>query len=141
MDDELEKIDILRKRFNVGYREAREALQQAGGDVVEALLYLEEKSKGPVGEILDRVPQMWDQIKDAWQRAQGTRFRIKDGERTVLEVPAPMGALGVLGALASSELAALAAAGAVAAVAGKYTIEMETPDADERGEPAAGNDE
>ncbi|MDA8334531.1 MAG: DUF4342 domain-containing protein [Peptococcaceae bacterium] len=128
MSEELEKIDILRRRFNVGYREAREALERADGDLVGALLLLEEQAKGPVGEILDRAPEMWGQVKDAWQRAQGTRIRVKDGERTVFEVPAPMGALGVLGALASSELAVLAAVGAVTAMAKKYTIEVETPD-------------
>ena len=130
MSEDLEKLDILRKRFNVSYREAKEVLESAGGDLVEALLLLEEQSNGPVGEIGERASELWGQVKDAWQRAQGTRLRIKDGERTILEVPAPMGALGVLGALASSELAVLAAVGAVTAMAKKYTIEVETPAAD-----------
>ncbi|HUW65501.1 MAG TPA: DUF4342 domain-containing protein [Spirochaetia bacterium] len=128
MSEELEKIDILRKRFNVGYREAREALESAGGDLVEALLLLEERSTGPVGELGERAAEMWGQVKDVWQRAQGTRLRVKDGERTVLEVPATMGALGILGALASSELAVLGALGAVAGMAKKFTFEVETPD-------------
>jgi len=127
VSEELEKIDILRRRFNVGYREAKEALDQAGGDVVGALLLLEEKPKGPAGELGERAAGMWGQVKDVWQRAQGIRIRVKDGDRTVFEVPAPMGALGVLGAMASSELAVLGALGAVAAMAKKYTIEVETP--------------
>lgn len=128
MSEELEKIDILRKRFNVGYREAKEAIESAGGDLVQALLLLEDRSRGPVGEIGERASEMWGQVKDVWERAQGTRLRIKDGERTVFEVPATMGALGVLGALASSELAVLGALGAVAGMAKKFTFEMETPD-------------
>lgn len=127
MSDELEKIDILRKRFNVGYREAKEALESAGNDLVGALLILEEKSSGSVNDLSERASGMWGQVKDVWQMASQTRLRVKDGERTVIEVPATMGALGILGALASSELAVLGALGAVAGMAGKYTIEVETP--------------
>ena len=36
----LEKIDAIRERMDVGYKEAREALEQAGGDLVEALVLI-----------------------------------------------------------------------------------------------------
>lgn len=38
----LEKLDAIRNRLNVSYAEARKALVQARGDVVEAVLRLEE---------------------------------------------------------------------------------------------------
>lgn len=41
----LEQIDLLRKRANVGYKEAKEALERADGDIVEALAYLDEQGK------------------------------------------------------------------------------------------------
>lgn len=41
----LEQIDILRKRANVNYKEAKEALEKFDGDMVEALAYLEEEEK------------------------------------------------------------------------------------------------
>lgn len=37
----LEQIDLLIRRTNVSYAEAKNALEQCNGDVVEALLYLE----------------------------------------------------------------------------------------------------
>lgn len=37
----LEQIDLLMRRTNVTYTEAKNALEQCNGDVVEALLYLE----------------------------------------------------------------------------------------------------
>lgn len=37
----LEQIDLLMRRTNVTYAEAKNALEQCNGDVVEALLYLE----------------------------------------------------------------------------------------------------
>ena len=41
----LEAIDQLRMRANISYREAKELLEETGGDLIEALVYLEENSK------------------------------------------------------------------------------------------------
>ena len=41
----MEQIDIVKTRANVGYKEAKEILEKFDGDVVEAILYLEEQSK------------------------------------------------------------------------------------------------
>ena len=43
MDEILEKINALRRRTRSSYREAKEALDACGGDVVNALIQLEEK--------------------------------------------------------------------------------------------------
>ena len=43
MNITLESIDELRVRANVGYKEAKEALIQTEGNMVEALIYIEEK--------------------------------------------------------------------------------------------------
>ncbi|GKT27164.1 DUF4342 domain-containing protein, partial [Aduncisulcus paluster] len=45
MSINLEKIDLLKERANVGYKEAKEALEQCDGDLVEALIWLEENEK------------------------------------------------------------------------------------------------
>ena len=44
MDITLDKIDIIRDRTGVSYKEAREALTQADGNVVDALISIEESS-------------------------------------------------------------------------------------------------
>ncbi|WP_369702635.1 UBA domain-containing protein [Clostridium moutaii] len=41
----IEQIDSLRKRANVNYKKAKEELEKCNGDLVEALLYLEEQNK------------------------------------------------------------------------------------------------
>jgi hypothetical protein len=48
---ELEKADKLREKANVSYTEAKEALANTGGDLLDALIYLEKqgKSVSPVG--------------------------------------------------------------------------------------------
>ena len=41
----LELIDELRKRANVSYEDAKDALEKCNGDIVEALIYLEKQNK------------------------------------------------------------------------------------------------
>jgi len=40
---ELEKAEKLREKANVSYAEAKEALDRSGGDLLDALIYLEKK--------------------------------------------------------------------------------------------------
>lgn len=137
MNSELEKIDLIRARLGVGYKEAKEALDAAGGDVVQALIRLEDEKKNFTEKLQDRGQELLEQLKEIFQRGQETRIKIKQGERTVVELPAPVGALGLLGTLASSQLAVLGALGAVTAMARNYTLEIERPGREEdRGEPA-----
>jgi hypothetical protein len=114
----LEKIDVLRARLGVSYREAREALEAAGGDVVEALVLLEERRRRT------RAVELAEGLRELLRRACRTRLRIKKGEQTVLEVPGLWGALAGLGMLASSELALLGAAATVVGMANRYTLEL-----------------
>lgn len=45
MSTTLNQIDELRKRASVGYSEAKEALEKTNGDMLEALIYLEQNNK------------------------------------------------------------------------------------------------
>ncbi len=129
MTSELEKIDLIRTRLNVGYKEAREALEAAGGDVVQALIDLEEK-KNTGGRFQAKGQEIVEQIKELVNKGQEYKIKVKQGEKTVFEVPASVGALGLLGVLASSEIALIGALGTATAMAKKYTLEFER-----RGEP------
>lgn len=44
---DLEKVEKLREKANVSYDEAREALEAANGDLLDALIALEKKGKVP----------------------------------------------------------------------------------------------
>jgi len=46
--DELEKVEKLREKANVTYTEAKEALDNAGGDLLDALIYLEKRGRATV---------------------------------------------------------------------------------------------
>jgi len=41
----IEQIDELRKRLDVTYEEAKEALEACNGDMLEAIIYLEKTTK------------------------------------------------------------------------------------------------
>jgi hypothetical protein len=45
MSTKLEMIEMLRKRINVSFEEANEALERCNGDVLAALIYLEKNQK------------------------------------------------------------------------------------------------
>ena len=125
MTSELDKIDILRDRLGIGYREAKEALDAAGGDVVQALINLEMKEQNFGESFQNKGQEVFGQLKGFLHKGRDYRIKVKQGDRVVFEVPASLGALGILGALASSEIALVGALGATAAMAKKYTLELE----------------
>lgn len=43
--DQLEKVEKIREKTGVTYEEAKAALDAAGGDVLDALVYLESQGK------------------------------------------------------------------------------------------------
>ena len=45
---ELEKVEKLREKADVSFAEAKEALDQANGDILDALIYLEQQGKSTV---------------------------------------------------------------------------------------------
>ncbi|NLW08158.1 MAG: DUF4342 domain-containing protein [Clostridia bacterium] len=126
---ELEKIDELRKRLNLSYREAREALQQANGDLLEALIQKETANKKDVQSELEKWSStLVEKVRTILHQGNVTRIKIKKEGKTVAELPATVGALGIVGVLLSAELAILAGIGTVAALFNRYTLEIERPD-------------
>ncbi|MDI3298332.1 MAG: DUF4342 domain-containing protein [Bacillota bacterium] len=119
----LRRIDLLRERTGISYRRAREVLEAAGGDVIEALVELErseplwrERVRQAAGELADRLRQVVRQ-------GNATHVRLRQGERTLLSLPVTAGALGAL--IWPVAAGYLAAAGILAEAAGLVEIEIE----------------
>jgi hypothetical protein len=91
-DQQLEKVDLIRERMDVSYREAKDALDRAGGDLVAALIVLEEEREGE-GEG-EGFCGKWKAILE---KGAATKVRLKKGDETLVEVPAGVGAIGLLG--------------------------------------------
>jgi len=123
MDEELRKIDAIRERTGVSYKEAKLALDAANGDVVQALIYLEEKGSW-VGRVQGVAGEITAKLAALVHEGNATRIKVKQEGETVVEIPVTVGAIGALVA------PYLAAAGLVAALATRSTIELERPKKD-----------
>lgn len=126
--DSLEKIDMIRERLGVSYKEAKDALDQAEGDVVKALINLEQDNKRWDNKLDDTGKKISEYIKDIVKKGNVTKVRLKKGDKVVIEIPATIGALGVGGALLSTPLAIIGVVGTVAAVINNYKLEIVRPD-------------
>lgn len=123
----LEKIDIIRERSGAGYRKAKEVLDKAGGDLLTALVLLEEEAKGQnwTSSIKGKGEELLTTVKEFVEQGTSTRLRLKKDGRVLFEVPAGAGVLGLAGMLLSGELAVLGAVGTVTAMLNRCTLEIE----------------
>jgi hypothetical protein len=79
----LDLIDELRKRANVSYTDAKEALEQCNGDLLEALVYLEKNNKVKS----ETNTKDWsEKAKGLLHKGNNTRFIISKKDRTALDL-------------------------------------------------------
>lgn len=126
---ELEKIDLLRNRADLSYGEAKKFLDEADGDVVQALVLIEREGKQRYEKIYSKGSELLERIKELIRQGNVNKIRVKTRENVVLEIPVTAG---VVGAMIAPSLAII---GAVAALATNCSIEVE------RGKPEGGTAE
>lgn len=131
MDITLEKIDIVRDRTGVSYRQAKEALESTDGNVVDALIRIEEEGSRNWSDSMtdwkDNVTETFsvkgteavDKIKNLIQSGNVSRIRVKKDDYVIMDIPVTAGAIG------AAIIPQYAALGAVVAVLTKCTIEVE----------------
>ena len=121
----LEKIDLIRERTGATYKSAKEALERCNGDVIEALIDLEETKQGTwTDEISSRSAQVIEKVKRLIKEGNVTKIRVKNEGRTLVEIPVAIGALGAV------MLPHLAVLGVLVAVFKRCTIEIVRSDGD-----------
>jgi hypothetical protein len=118
---EMEKIDLIRERTDLGYREAKKLLDEAGGDVVQALARHEEKESQWQETIQVKGGEILDTVRELIKEGNVTKIRVKHEGKTIVELPVTIGAAGIL---IAPQLAAL---GALAALVTRCTLEIERP--------------
>lgn len=70
--DELEKVERLREKAQVSYEEAKNALEECGGDLLEAMVYLEKQGKVKQPEQTSYTTQ-YEEPEKIEQAAQETK--------------------------------------------------------------------
>lgn len=112
-DELLEKIEEIRRRIPVSYGEARKALDETSGNLVEALIQLEKRTKnGHSRELREKLQKLWEE-------GNRSKIRVRKGEQVLVEIPVTAG---VVGAVLAPHLTLV---GAVAALASRYRIEVD----------------
>jgi len=82
MDSQLEKIDLIRSRFNVSYEDAANALKNSQGDVVEALASIEKQHRA---DLLSLGVEMADEVQKLLAGGPIRKLRIKYGGKLIAE--------------------------------------------------------
>jgi len=120
----LEKIDIVKERTGVTYAEAKEALELCNGNVVDALIHVEQNQKKTMEGLYTTKDELVAWIKDLVNKGNVSRIRMKKQDKVILDVPLNAGvATGAL-ALIIQPLLVVLGAGAVFALATNITIEI-----------------
>lgn len=97
MEITLEKIELVKDRTGVSYKEAKEALEAADGSVVDAIIAIEEtidiKGKGKANEQASRI---MEKIKEAVKKGNVSRLVVKKDEEVVVNLPLNVGIIGTV---------------------------------------------
>jgi hypothetical protein len=117
--ENLDKVDVVRKRMDVSYEEAKIALESVNWDVVEAIVKLEKDEQSRKEEIFVRGSELVEKFKELVKKGNITKIRIKQNDNILVEVPVTAG---VVGAVLAPQLAVI---GGVAALVSKCTVEIE----------------
>lgn len=131
----LEKVDMVKDRMYVTYAEAKEALEKNDGDVLDAIVYLEQKIKAESvdnnesaeeeRETCETVDDFKVWLKDLINKGNVNRIKIKKDDKVLIDVPVNAGiAAGVIAAV----IPQLLVIGVITAVATKLTIEITKDD-------------
>lgn len=119
MDITLEKIDTVVARTNATFKEAKEALEETNGDIVEAIIFIEDNQKSWTDDFSNKGEQMIDKLKETVRKGNVTKITVKRDGETIVNIPVTAAALGTI---ISAPLALL---GVSSALISKCTIEIQ----------------
>ncbi len=84
---DLQTVDILRERLDASYSEAKEALDAAQGDLVEALAYLEQKRAAESSDLASFLREAVDQVRTVVDREEVKSATVMLKGRPLFTVP------------------------------------------------------
>ena len=95
MEITLEKIELVKDRTGVSYREAKEALESTEGNVVDAIIKIEDEINAKVGaKITDNGARIVEKIKEAIQKGNVSKITVKKDGEVLINVPVTVGVVG-----------------------------------------------
>lgn len=95
MQEDLQKVDIIRDRLQIGYKEAYEALEQSNGDVVQALISAENHKHEDfywVERINVWSHELIDRVESIIKAGNVTSISLSRNGKTFITIPVTVGA-------------------------------------------------
>lgn len=93
MSINLEQIDELRKRANVSYEDAKYALEQSEGNLIEALVYLEKQNKIRPEENPYCENRFFKKLKQLIKKGNEAKLIVKKEDTVVLNICVTLGVI------------------------------------------------
>lgn len=123
-NETLQKIDDILKRTNADFSTAKQALEDANGDVLEAIILIENQNKNQSYQQTGpgKGEQVFNQLKDILAKGNATKLTIKKNGETIVNLPITAGLLGAFIA------PFLSAAGITAALLTQCSVEITQAD-------------
>lgn len=91
MSQSLEKIDLLKERAGISYKQAAELLEELDGNVVEALIHLEVTHKQQAEEYQklasENINKTKSQTKGFLDQLSESRFILQNAKNKLIDVP------------------------------------------------------
>ncbi len=84
---DLAAVDLLRERMQVGYGQAREALEATDGDVVDALVWLEHRAEDADDDFQALGERVTEKISEVMAGQQVADIRIKLLDKAICQFP------------------------------------------------------
>ncbi|MDD7512900.1 MAG: DUF4342 domain-containing protein [Clostridiales bacterium] len=95
MEITLEKIELVKDRTGVSYREAKDALEKSAGNVVDAIIYIEDSVNGEnVNYNEAESKDIISKLKEIVAKGNATKILIKKDDQIVLNIPVNAGIIG-----------------------------------------------
>ncbi len=91
----LDKIELVKDRTGVSYREAKEALEKTQGNVVDAIVDIEDGINANIKKD-SKVNELVADVKEAVRKGNVAKIVIKKGEDVVLNLPVNVGLIGTV---------------------------------------------
>lgn len=123
-NETLQKIDDILKRTNADFSTAKQALEDANGDVLEAIILIENQNKNQSHQQTGpgKGEQVFNQLKDILAKGNATKITIKKNGETIINLPITAGLIGAFIA------PFLSAAGITAALLTQCSVEITQAD-------------
>jgi methyl-accepting chemotaxis protein len=97
MEITLEKIELVKDRTGVSYKDAKEALEAADGNVVDAIISIEESiNLSGAAKVIGKSTDILDVIKDYVRKGNVTKIVVSKDEDVLLNLPVNATIVGTL---------------------------------------------